>query len=366
MSTLKRVINIVDNLDPVNAGIWKAAVSTAGYLAGRGVYTELWAPYVNDAGDVPASVELVLLRQTDRNALNQILKTRKLNRETDVIVTHGSWRFPTKWGRHLRKLGFEWVYTPQGMLEPWALSQKSLKKSLYLALVEKPSVNASSMIRAVSTPEMRNLEAIFPATRLVHIPNGVREKDIILGRRRNGQFLFMSRLHEKKGIEQLVKGWQKSPASQRGDCKLIIAGPDQGELAKIEPLMKESSNIEYVGAVYGAQKEKLLSESEFFVLPSHSEGFPTALLEAMNYGLVPLISRGCNLPEAFESGIAFSAEPDEDILSGSIETALALDERERSDLSAKARNFVHNRYTLASVAAKQFELFNELVNAAAD
>ena len=176
--------------------------------------------------------------------------------------------------------------------------------------------------------------------------------------------LYMARLHHKKGIIPLVEAWLKSNLLNNERYELIIAGPDDGELANLEKTLPNKTtvtNIRYLGAVYGEAKTKLLEQSSFFVLPSHSEGFPTSVLEAMQYGLVPLISSGCNFPEVFEKKLALKTEPN----SGEIKTVLNnLSNYTASDLSSWAANcqtFVFENYSLNKIAEQQFNAFTKLI-----
>src|SRR5207249_4774582 len=63
-------------------------------------------------------------------------------------------------------------------------------------------------------------------------------------------FLFMARLHHKKGVLPLVKAWLHSPLQNNANYELVIAGPDEDELKKIKPLLAQSDNAIYVGPIY--------------------------------------------------------------------------------------------------------------------
>jgi hypothetical protein len=76
-------------------------------------------------------------------------------------MTHGSWRFPTRWGYKLSRLGYKWIYLPHGMLEPWSLRKHKLKKSIYFSLFEIPMVRKADMVGGTSTPEFANLKKLF-------------------------------------------------------------------------------------------------------------------------------------------------------------------------------------------------------------
>ena len=58
-----------------------------------------------------------------------------------------------------------------------------------------------------------------------------------------------------------------------------------------------SDCITLVGAAFGDEKERLLTEASAFILPSFSEGLPMSVLEAWAYALPVVITPHCNLPE---------------------------------------------------------------------
>ena len=128
----KIVINIVDQLSPVNYGIWNAAIATAEPLFKiYGVKTILVAP--ESEFDFPSKqypfVELIRLKSLKKDSALAFFK--KYSTKNTLVASHGAWQYPTKWGYWAKKMGFNWVYTPHGMLEPWSMSQKKLKKAIY-------------------------------------------------------------------------------------------------------------------------------------------------------------------------------------------------------------------------------------------
>ena len=312
-----RIINIVDRLDRVNFGIWNAAIATAAELKKQyGVESEVWFP-----GETKqAAVEELngalprALFDSGTLSLNRAVEEAALNPDGDIIVSHGCWQYPTRWGLALKQKGFRWMAVPHGMLEAWSLSQKRLRKWAYFHLVERRALLQADVVRAVGMPEFENLRRNFEK-QLVWIANGVPpmergEKHLDPDSPR--VFLFMARLHHKKGLAPLLEAWDGLMAGERHNCLLKIAGPDDGELAFLESFLAAStasSTIQYLGPVYGQEKEELLRGSHFYVLPSHSEGFPTSVLEAMQHGLVPLISPGCNFPDVFERELGLQVMP---------------------------------------------------------
>lgn len=352
------ILNVVSNINRINMGVWKAALVGARYLAERGVRTLLLVCDGEESqAEVPEllGVEIIFLPKTNwRSYLATSLALKSLSPSNTVVVTHGSWLLPTKIGKSLSRKSYKWVYVPQGMLEPWSMKQNRFKKNLYFSLIEGPLVNAASAIRAVSFNEKSNLEQTFK------IPVTLIENGVIIpphaGKRKGpSHYLFMARLHSKKGLLPFVKIW--SSIMKTSDSLLYIAGPDEGELSKISPFL--GGNVQYLGPVYGEAKERLLKEAHYFVLPSFSEGLPSSVLEAMSYGVVPVISIGCNLPEVFRNNLGYQIEPDENSIIRFLNHIKTLDFDEQ--LSERNRTFIMNNYSDDRIGQKLYNLYRQLL-----
>lgn len=129
------------------------------------------------------------------------------------------------------------------------------------------------------------------------IPNGVEipklyESDLIkkkYGLQRDSYILYLGRLVPEKGLEYLIKAFQKVNTNK----KLIIAGgsSDTDDFTeKIMNLASDDERIIFTGFVQGRILEELFSNAYFYVLPSDLEGMPLSLLEAMSYGNCCLVS----------------------------------------------------------------------------
>jgi glycosyltransferase involved in cell wall biosynthesis len=360
-----RIINLVDTIDKVNFGIYNAAIATAKVLETQyGVQSEIWAP--TETAPVPApnfdGATLFLLNKTENDHLKVVLKDRSLNPKTDIIVSHGAWQWPSRWGNMLSKMGFSWIYVPHGMLEPWSMSQKRFKKLLYFYLFERNYGLNAQYVRAVGGPEAFNLQTYFKNIAL--IPNGTDAVALDFAKKPEQviHFLFMARLHFKKGVMPMVHAWAESDLANNPRYMLTLAGPDDGEKIKLEAFLAKSHvrNIEYVGPKYAENKKKLLQQSHFYVLPSHSEGFPTSVVEAMLNGAVPLISKGCNFPEAFDQNLVIDAAPEIASIKQAFEKAALLKSEDWLLLAKKNRDFILQGYTTQKIAELQYNLYREM------
>lgn len=344
-------------------GVFSAAIGTAPFLyKNHNVTSELWFPGSDYNQDFP-SIQTVSLKDTGISHLKELIQSRNLDPQNDIIVTHSPWSFQSIWGKYLAAQGFKWVFVPHSNLAPWGLSQKWLKKKIYLALVEKRRLANADVIRALSVPEKEFLARMFPGKEIIVMPTGINMPPVTekLQNATSKIFLFMARLHFVKNIIPLVNGWIASSLQNNSGYKLVIAGPDDGELEKLRPLLTLSNNIEYVGAIYKEAKEVWLKKSTFFILPSTSEGFSVSLVEAAARGLIPIITEGCNFPELLQKKLAIETG----INAGSIKTALEkcmkLDDEEVKKLGKDTQNFMQHNYNNELIAARQFELYSRLL-----
>jgi glycosyltransferase involved in cell wall biosynthesis len=352
---------LVDNVSKINSGIWRAALVGYNYLSKKAIKSILVSTTSITVVDSQwiKSLELrIELRECSTfNEVMKLLDSVGAFHDNSIIVSHGAWKRPTRFAHKLKCKGFRWIYVPHGMLEPWSLRQGATKKKVYYQLFEGRMVKKADYVRAVSSQEQINLRQKV-AAQLALIHNGIQIPLLPLKDNHPITFLFMARLHHKKGIFQLVCAWAKM--MYQSSARLVIAGPDEGELEKIKPFLKE--NIEYRGGVYDADKEALLRASHYYILPSYSEGFPTSVLEAMSFGLIPLISQGCNFPEVFTNDLGFKVEPN--VESIAIQLArigeLPFDQK----LSRKNHEFVATHYSEDVIGKKLFNLYKEVLRPA--
>lgn len=94
-------------------------------------------------------------------------------------------------------------------------------------------------------------------------------------------FLFVGRLSREKGVDILLEAWQRVATALPNSRLVLIGDGDQRE--SLEQQARPLRNIEFRGWVDDPWAE--LDQADCFVLPSRYEGFPVALLEALQCGL---------------------------------------------------------------------------------
>jgi glycosyltransferase involved in cell wall biosynthesis len=361
-----RIINLVSDSSLVNFGVWNAAMATASVLQSNyGVRSELWT-LPNNEGTKPSNEACIhVLVQNFSNAeFERLLKEQQLDPKFDIIVTHGSWTGFTKWGAWCKKMGFTWIYVPHGMFEPWALNQKKGKKRLYLNLIERPLSQKADAIRAVGRQELIDILRIYGrpgwyCSNGVSIPTNT--SPIETGDEQ--QVLFLGRLHVKKRPTQLVEAWFASALGQNPQYKLLLVGPDDGELENILSILSKyaNPNVEYLGKKYGDEKNQIFRKARFFILPSSSEGFASSILEALCFGVYPIISRFCHFPDAIKEGFATETGIEVNEITKTLNQIPSIPKSSLDLVKSDGIAFIEKYYSDQAVAKRQFEAYTRLL-----
>jgi len=286
----------------------------------------------------------------------------------DVIHGHGFYVYPN-WalGGRAVSLHKPLVYHPHGFFEPWILARSGWKKRLVSLLFDQRNMRHCRLWRALTAKEADQIREQGFTAPVVVAPNGVRLEDfdgsaanqqkdaLTLPPRAAGKqrLVFMARIHPKKGLDLLVAAWARL-SEFHSRWELVIAGPDEdGYRAVVEDQIRQldlTSAITWVGSVTGNHKRDLLRGADLFVLPSYSEGFPVAVLEAMACELPVIGTYACNFGELEREGGGWLCPPTVEGVHDQLNRALQCSDAERKQRGRTARALVEKRYTWERIA----------------
>jgi glycosyltransferase involved in cell wall biosynthesis len=139
---------------------------------------------------------------------------------------------------------------------------------------------------------------------VVVLPNPVRWTPEVPDRTGRGQvqFLFLGRMCEKKGTYDLVNAFAALPERVRARARLVLAG--DGDLEAITRLAAPlGDRVRVLSWIDSAERERLLAQSDVFVLPSYNEGVPMSLLESMAAGLPAIVTPVGGIPDVLRHGV---------------------------------------------------------------
>jgi glycosyltransferase involved in cell wall biosynthesis len=267
----------------------------------------------------PAGVKLILVKphflskyvSNFSTELNDYLKQK--GDSFDVIHVHGIWFWgsvaPFIFNKKPRK-----YITIHGMLAKWTLQQGSLKKKIFGFLIQNKALKNAAGIVALTEAEKQEVldyQKVNPK-KIIVIPNTIEKtlaaspKEVRFVKDKFGlnddfkKILFLSRIHKKKGLDLLVKAFALVLKEIKEPIKLIIAGPDehyQEELQEIINQLGINEQIIFTGSVSGGVKKAIFEASDMFCLTSYSEGFPMAVLEAIEANLPVVVSNQTRIDE---------------------------------------------------------------------
>lgn len=290
----------------------------------------------------------------------------------DMLHLHGVWDpvLPLA-ARAAKALGVPYVLTPHGMLDPWCLAQKRLKKRLALRLFHADMLRGARFLHVLNSVEAEHVRALGLSQNLVVLPNGLFRQELFamaagdphsrgpgagLARAGRPYALFLGRLHFKKGLDILAEAF-RLVAQAVPEADLVVVGPDQGAGEAFRRSIEGfglGERVRLPGPLYGADKLDALRGAACFCLPSRQEGFSMAVLEALGCGTPVVLSRQCNFPEVEAAGaglcVDLTSRAVADALTAYLTSSLA-GPASRLNAGAAGRALVAARYTWEGIAA---------------
>lgn len=226
-----------------------------------------------------------------------------LTRNYSCVYLHGSWASTSiltllKFFIH----GTKYIVVPHGMY----CGKLTLNKRIAL-LWEMSLIKHALFIQALNTVEFNCIKVHFPNSNVRVIYPGLNVNDSVFIDKGlidipKNYFLYIGQLHKRKNLLNLIKAWKIMVNSYNFNYSLVIAG--FGDSLYTKSVLSEidgSSQIIYLGSVFGSQKELLFKNAKCSLLFSHSEGLPTSLLESVHFNTPILCSKNCNVSDLFES-----------------------------------------------------------------
>lgn len=365
-----RIGLLTGNASRLGGGVFEAVVTQADLLRRLGAEAPVFAlddPHADEDrgrfGDSAVTTTRVLgPRQIGfAPSLGQVLDQAEL----DCLHLHGIWLYTSRAGVNwARRSGKPYVISPHGMLDRWIVARGRVKKAVAREAFERASWRAASIIHALTGQEADDVAQQTGRADCTVIPNAAPP---LAARAEPGdrQILYLGRIHPKKNLAALIAAWRGLPVPRASDAKskLVIAG--WGEPAHMADLQAHLSGapdtVAFVGSVFGVEKQRLLSQSRFVILPSLSEGLPMAILEAWAAGTPTIMTEVCHLPEGFAAGAAIACGSSPASIAAALQRALSLAPGEWQAMSAAAQALAGGPFGEATVARRWAELYRRAI-----
>lgn len=283
----------------------------------------------------------------------------------DAVIVHGLWQYyghaVGKVFRQLRnsKKKPKLFVMPHGMLDPYFQRApdrklKAIRNWIYWKLIEEKVVHSADAVLFTCEAELLLAREPFRPYHPhgeINVGYGIQQppaytpemKEAFLAKcphvKDYPYLLFLSRIHEKKGVDLLIQAYAKT-ASQESP-RLVIAGPGMDsrygkQMSELVTSLGLQDKVFFPGMLNGLSKWGAFYQCEAFVLPSHQENFGIAVVEALASGKPVLITRQINIWKEIANAHAGIIE--EDNLQGTMALLSKWQKLTGNDKAAMGRN----------------------------
>ena len=341
-------------------------------------------------------------------AMEEVLVTRRFADATDkpcarpdCVHIHGIWSpVLAKRVLHWRHQGIPCVVTTHGMLAPWALAHKRLKKRIAWHIYQKRLLNLASALHATSGREADELLRLGLSPRIEVIPWGIgmpeeeegsrivdrglwmEEEEQMLGvsafpspipdprspipdpvSTRLRTALFVGRIYPVKGLPMLVEAWAKvRPAG----WKMKIVGPDEaGHLAEVQAAVRQAGlelEFEFTGALTGESLRKAYADADLFILPSFTENFGMVVAESLSQGVPVIATQGSPWEGLLEHGCGWWTDISSAGIADALRTATSAEPAVLRRMGATGRAWVRRDFSWTRCATRMTELYRSAMS----
>jgi len=323
-----RILHVSGGLGPNLGGPSRAAREMCAAIAARGHLVTLFSTNLNHRGtwsplrsprllDVPTQMWLredgydlqyFPVRWPTRfsYAPSMVPAIRRAMADADVVHIHSLYLFTSLVAaREARRLGIPYVVRPHGTLDPYLRRRHRWRKAALDLAFQRRDLDLAAAIHYTSQEESDLARPLgfrapsmvvphgFDVSELRHLPApseygrshpALADADLVV---------FLGRITPKKGLDILLSAFA-TVAADHPRAMLVIAGPDdEGHGDKVRALVRHlrlEDRVHMPGMLLGREKLELLAAAQVWVLPSHSENFGVAVVEAMACGLPVVIS----------------------------------------------------------------------------
>jgi len=383
-----KVLHVIPSVAPWRGGPSAAIRAVARGLARQGVDTHVATTNDNQ----PALLEVPLRRPVEEDGVTYHYFPRQTRfyicslpfstwfwrsaTEYDLIHIHTVFSYCSNaaaWIAHQKAIPY--IIRPLGVLNRWGFrNRRPLLKQMSFALIEKRLLSRAAVVQYTTEQEKYEAAGLGFPHRPVVIPNPVEMCQPESNFR--GQFraqypeladrrivLFLSRIDPKKGLDLLLPAFREVLRHDPG-AALVIAG--EGKPSLVDQLRRMASELDITNSVFwpgflsGSRRAAAFADADLFVLPSYSENFGMAPVEAMGFGLPVVLTDQVGIHKEVSAARAGIVTP---VSSEAIASALILllrDDSLRPEMGRNARRLAASQYSVESVASRLRDLYAEL------
>lgn len=278
-----------------------------------------------------------------------------------------------------KKYEIPFVFTSHGTLEP--ISRKKYMKrvkQIIDCMYTKKMLKECKGIHASSDSEVIEFEKLgADKNKIFRINIGLPLEDFQINKRSeilnkfgisnkdSPYILFLGRIHQKKGLDLLIKAFKKfSEKFQEISLVIVGNGPKsyEGEIKQLVHKLGLENRVKFLGFVVGNDKLQLLESAKLFALTTYSDVHPVAVVEALAMGLPILITKNGDFPEIEEYNAGQIVDTDIEIISNTLEKMMGNEEK-LEQYSRNAKKLFLERFSFKNEPNDYEKLYKNAINA---
>lgn len=351
-----KVLQVIPDLGSGKGGPSRSVPALCRALIGQGVEVLLFSHSAQGVENTGCPVQSG--KDVDKRDVLQEMDALLKSFQPDLVHFNGIWTPSMHWDEVLcRERDIPYVIAPMGMLEPWSLQAKKWKKRLAMWLYQRHDLQRAAALHATAESEEKQFRQLGFSNPVILSPNGVAFPEEMPAKQKAADgkrhFLFLSRIHPKKGLVELVRAWADVP---HDGWQLDIAGTDADGYQRVVQQEVErvgvSESVSFLGAFSDAEKWSCYRKADCFVLPTYTENFGIVIAEALAAELPVITTRGTPWAELVSEKCGWWIEIGHEPLKAALQEAMVLTDEQRTKMGQRGRALVEREYQWDAAAAK--------------
>lgn len=380
-----RVLHVIPSVSRVHGGPSRAIVSIERALARRNIQV---TTLTTDDDGPGRRLEIAAQRVGESNVSRIYLKKRSdfykfapsmipwlaaHIDEFDLVHIHALFSFPSvAAGLAARRARVPYIIRPLGTLARYGVEKRRpMLKRLSLSAIERPLLRSAAAVHFTSDAEEAQAAHLAINCSAVVLPLGFDLAGFDIKGRGGARLpsekptlIFLSRIDAVKNIE----GFLEALAILKAEgvyVKAIIAG--DGRRSYIDALkgmagsLSIADSLRWVGDVEGAAKEAVFGSADLFVLPSFSENFGIAAVEALSAGIPCILGKGVAIAaQVADAGAGVVVEPNSAAIADAIKRLLS-DRGKLIEMGARAVKLAVENYSSDAMGDRLVGLYESIL-----